>query len=145
MISHRTPRPPTPLQCVASLVSQGAQIASIIHSPPFVLIQERAGPAIEAQARQTATRSQRCASKAQTTKREETMKRRHSQTNHSKRGGSIQNLAPTATVAADQSWPAPATTNPRRLSITPPPIPASTSFSAPPPAAPWAAAVPTTP
>jgi hypothetical protein len=44
MISHRTPRPPTPLQCVASLVSQGAQIASIIHSPPFVLIQERAGP-----------------------------------------------------------------------------------------------------
>jgi hypothetical protein len=26
------------LQCVASLVSQGAQIASIIHSPPFVLV-----------------------------------------------------------------------------------------------------------
>jgi hypothetical protein len=26
------------LQCVASLVSQGAQIASIIHSPPFVLL-----------------------------------------------------------------------------------------------------------
>ena len=26
------------LQCVAALVSQGAQIASIIHSPPFVLI-----------------------------------------------------------------------------------------------------------
>jgi hypothetical protein len=26
------------LQCVASLVSQGAQIASIIHSPPFILL-----------------------------------------------------------------------------------------------------------
>ena len=26
------------LQCVASLVSRGAQIASIIHSPPFVLL-----------------------------------------------------------------------------------------------------------
>ena len=26
------------MQCVASLVSQGAQIASIIHSPPFVLV-----------------------------------------------------------------------------------------------------------
>lgn len=26
------------LQCVASLVSQGAQIATIIHSPPFVLV-----------------------------------------------------------------------------------------------------------
>jgi hypothetical protein len=26
------------LQCVASLVSQGAQIASIIHSAPFVLV-----------------------------------------------------------------------------------------------------------
>ena len=26
------------LQCVASLVSQGAQIASIIHSLPFVLV-----------------------------------------------------------------------------------------------------------
>jgi hypothetical protein len=26
------------LQCVASLVSRGAQIASIIHSPPFVLV-----------------------------------------------------------------------------------------------------------
>ena len=26
------------LQCVASLVSQGAQIASIIHSDPFVLV-----------------------------------------------------------------------------------------------------------
>jgi hypothetical protein len=26
------------LQCVASLISQGAQIASIIHSNPFVLV-----------------------------------------------------------------------------------------------------------
>jgi hypothetical protein len=46
------------------------------------------------------------------------MKRRHAQTNLSKRGGSIQNLAPAATVAAGQHWPAPASTNPRWLSIT---------------------------
>jgi hypothetical protein len=45
------------------------------------------------------------------------MKRPNAQTNRSKRGGSIQDLATPATAAAGPSWPAPASANPRRLSI----------------------------
>jgi hypothetical protein len=48
------------------------------------------------------------------------MKRRHAQTRLSTRGGSIQDLAAAATVAAGQNRPAPATANPRRPSITTP-------------------------
>jgi len=46
------------------------------------------------------------------------MKRRPAQTSPSKRGGSTQNLAAAATVAAGQNRPAPAPANPRPPAIT---------------------------
>ena len=48
------------------------------------------------------------------------MKRRGAQTNLSKRGGSTQDLTAAAALAAGQNWPAAATANPRRFSITAP-------------------------
>jgi hypothetical protein len=48
------------------------------------------------------------------------MKRRHARTSLSKRGGSIQDPAAAVTVAAGQNWPAPATANTRRRTITMP-------------------------
>jgi hypothetical protein len=48
------------------------------------------------------------------------MKRRHAQANLFKRGGSIQDLAAAATLEAGQNWPAPATANSRRRTITTP-------------------------
>jgi hypothetical protein len=48
------------------------------------------------------------------------MKRRHAQTNLSKRGGSIRDLAAAATLEAGQNWPAPATANTRQRTMAAP-------------------------